>query len=277
MKIAIATCTTIPEVDHDEEITLEAFRRRGHEVKMEPWEAPSRDLSEYDGVIVRSTWNYPDVVEDFATWIRETGNKTRLLNPPDIMLGNLNKRYLADMEARGVPVVPSVWIWPSEAGRLAEMLTEKSVIKPTIGVGSMDTRVFEPADIESAIAWLGSQNPEREFMIQPFVASVETVGEQSIIMIGGEPSHRIHKHPRYADGEENVEGPFEVSAEFAELAKRIVEPVRDRVLYARVDLMMDADGKWVLSELEMIEPSLFFRQKPDALDVFVRRAEALLS
>lgn len=43
-----------------------------------------------------------------------------------------------------------------------------------------------------------------------------------------------------------------------------------RPLYARVDLMPDAQGGPLVSELELIEPSLYLRQSPVALDRFVR-------
>lgn len=272
MKIGIATCLTIPEPDVDEEITLQAFRDRGHTASLLYWDDPSENAADFDLVVVRSTWNYPLHADAFADWIRDTNAKTRLLNPADIMLGNLNKHYLTDLP---VPTVPTQWILANDAEGLRQILDRKSVIKPTIGAGSFDTRSFEPKQIEEAIQWLGAMSPEREFMVQPYLESVHTVGEQSIIVIGDEPSHRILKHPRFADGEELVEGPFEVTDEFESIARRVIEPIKDRILYARVDLMLDDDGTWCLSELELIEPSLFFKQKPDALDRLVDRVELL--
>ncbi len=277
MKIAIATCQTLPEEDVDEAITLAAFRDRGHEVTLVPWEDGPERLADFDGVIIRSTWNYPLHIKEFSTWIQETSQQTTMLNPPEIMLGNLDKRYLNDLAGRGVDVVPSAWFLASDAHLLDNLLTVKSVIKPTVGAGSMDTKVFEKDEASEAKAWLEKMDPSRTFMIQPFLNSVTTVGEQSIIVIGGEPQHRIHKHPRFADGHERVEGPFEVSKEFDRLARSILEPLADRLLYARVDLMMNDDGQWVLSELEMIEPSLFFRQNPNALPRFVEKAEQMLA
>jgi hypothetical protein len=275
MKIAIATCLTIPEIDVDEEITLQAFRDRGHEVELKPWDDPSWNAGEFDAVIIRSTWNYPDHVANFRQWIQATAEKTKLLNPADILLGNLEKTYLNDVAARGIPVVESRWINTDDADRL--MFTEKSVLKPTIGAGSMDTKVFEGEALQEARDWLKSMGPNRAFMIQSYMRSVDHEGEQSIVMIGDMASHRIHKHPRFADGHENVEGPFEVSNEFEEIAQRAIEPIRDRILYARVDLMLDNAGKWAISELELVEPSLFLSQKPDALELLVRRSEQLLA
>lgn len=276
MKIAIATCRTLPEEDVDETITLAAFRDRGHEVELVPWEDGPERLADFDGVIIRSTWNYPLHIEEFSNWIQEASQRTTMLNPPEIMLGNLDKRYLSNLADQGIDVVPSEWFLAGEADCLDDLLTCKSVIKPTIGAGSMDTKVFEKDEVSEAKAWLAEMEPSRTFMIQPFLNSVTTVGEQSIVVVGGEPQHRVRKHPRFADGHEQVEGPFEISEEFDLLARSILEPFHERLLYARVDLMMNNEEKWVLSELELIEPSLFFRQNPKALSRFVDRAETML-
>ena len=275
MKIAIVTCQTIPEPDVDEGIVLEAFSRRGHEVHLVAWEDSSIDWTDFDCAIVRSTWNYPLAVNHFASWIRTVSAETTLLNPAKIMLSNLNKRYLVDLDASGIPIVPTKWIFPDDAEKLQELIFEKSVVKPAVGAGSMDTRVFEANQVEEAIAWLARQSPEREFMVQPFFSSVNTVGEQSIIVIGSEPSHRIVKHPRFAGQDERVDGPFEVG-EFDSLVRNLIEPIKDQILYARIDLMMDNEGAWRLSELELIEPSLFFIQQPDALEALIDRVEHLL-
>lgn len=276
MKIAIATCFNIPEPDVDESMTLEAFERRGFEVHLVAWEDPNVDWADFDGVIVRSTWNYPLAPAEFAEWIRDVESKTTLLNPASIMLGNLNKHYLTDLAERGIPVVPTQWLNAGDAHLLKDYVNGKFVVKPTIGAGSMDTKVYESNQVSESAAWLGRQPASREFMIQPFFDSVNTVGEQSIIVIGSQATHRIIKHPRFAGQEECVEGPVEVG-EFESFVRQLIEPIQDKILYARVDLMKDDHGIWRLSELELIEPSLFFRQNPDALDIFVDRADYLLS
>lgn len=276
MKIGIATCYNIPEPDVDEAIVVDAFERRGHETHLVAWDEPTIDWSDFDGVIVRSTWNYPDYSEQFAEWIGRVSEGTALLNPPKLMLANMNKSYLVGLADRGIKVVPTKWINSSDAKSLPELLTSKSVIKPAIGAGSMDTQFFEVNELQDAMAWLTSMGQDRMFMVQPYFESVNTDGEQSIIFIGSEPSHRIVKHPRFAGQEERVDGPFEVG-KFEAMARELIEPIKDEILYARVDLMKDNEGVWCLSELELIEPSLFFSLIPRALDLLVDRAEQLLS
>ena len=269
MKLAIATCRNIPEPDVDEDLMLTSFERRGHEVHLVAWEDEGVDWSDFDAVVVRSTWNYPLQVDAFADWIRRVDMSTMLLNPANIMLGNLNKRYLIGLGEQGIPIIPTQYVFPRDSLELSE----KSVIKPVIGCGSLDTRVFEAS--EAATDWLSRHLPEREFMVQPYYGSVNTVGEQSIVVIAGEPTHRIIKHPRFAGQEERVDGPFEVG-EFEAIARQVLEQIRDENLYARIDLMQDDAGAWRLSELELVEPSLFFTQNPAALEAMIDRIEIRL-
>jgi hypothetical protein len=46
-------------------------------------------------------------------------------------------------------------------------------------------------------------------------------------------------------------------------------PWVDRILYGRVDIARDPAGRPVLMELELTEPSLFFRTAPGAAERFV--------
>lgn len=272
MKVALATCLVLPEPDPDEAITLDAFRRRGHHVELLAWDDPTAHPEAFDVVVIRSTWDYPWRPREFAAWVRRVGSLTRLLNPADLVLGNLDKRYLADLESRGLPVVPSRWFAAGDPEWATEMDAGPFVLKPTIGAGSMDTRFFEPSQVEEARAWLATMEPGRTFMVQPYYASVETVGEQSIVVIGGVPTHRIHKRPRFDGQDERVEGPLSVTGEWEALARRALLPYPG-LLYARVDLMADEAGAWRISEVELIEPSLFFLQNPDALEPFVDGVE----
>lgn len=241
------------------------------------WDDSDADSGAFDAVVIRSTWNYPLFAEEFEAWIRRTATQTRLLNPADVCLGNIDKRYLRTIAQRGIRIVSTHWLEASDLDWLRRMVRYKFVLKPTVGAGSMDARVFEADEKDGAIAWLESLPPNRIMMVQPYLESVETVGEQSIVVIGKEPAHLITKRPRLHDDDESVEGPFPVPNDLAVLASKVLEPYGDELLYARVDVMQNDDGQWLLSELELLEPSLFFKQNPGALKPFVDRIEKLVS
>ncbi len=266
MKIALATCLELPEPDHDEAITFEAFRQAGHEVEMLAWDGPDSDASRFDAVVIRSTWDYPVRPDDFGEWVRRTAGQTLLLNPAGMVLENLDKRYLNRLAASGIDVVPTRFVSPGEP---IGPIDAPFVLKPSVGAGSMDTRCFGVGELLEAQNWLEAIAQGRTFMLQPYMDSVETVGEQSIVVIGGVPTHRIRKRPRFLEDDESVDGPFPVSAEFASVAADALAPYGPTL----VDVMQADDGRWLVSEVELVEPSLFFKQNPAALDPFVKAVE----
>ncbi|HMS56780.1 MAG TPA: hypothetical protein PKA27_15405 [Fimbriimonadaceae bacterium] len=268
MRVAHVSCVNLPEPDFDESLTVEAFRNRGHEIEVVAWDGEV-EWQAFDVAIIRSTWNYPEVPTEFAGWVQFVSQQTRLLNPADVVLWNLDKHYLAELD---VPVVPTTF---GTSGEIELPAEGKFVVKPTIGAGSMDTRVFESGEISQAKDWLDEFPKSKGFMVQPFLESVLTVGEQSIVCIGKTPMHRIEKRPRFVGQDESVTGPFPVEDEFVLIAEKALERFAT-LLYARVDLIQ-CEGTWLLSELELIEPSLFLLQNPEALGPFVEETERLVS
>ena len=111
-------------------------------------------------------------------------------------------------------------------------------------------------------------------MVQPYVPGVETLGERAVLWIDSEITHAIRKTSRFAGDVEAVSQAVTASEAEREVALRSVAVAAAETgvspLYARVDLMPDAQGDPMVSELELIEPSLYLRQSPAALDRFVR-------
>jgi len=114
---------------------------------------------------------------------------------------------------------------------------------------------------------------QREMMIQRYIPSVDTVGETSLIMIDGELTHAIEKRPRFDDQDEEVYLRDPISDEMREIASKVIAAANKGHLYARVDVIPGDDGLLMLSELEMLEPSLFFPHCLQAVEVFVKGVE----
>src|SRR5262245_2832468 len=108
MKVAIATCSRLPEPDVDEEPLVRALEARGMSVRLLAWDGDT--IPETGEVVVlRSTWNYYENVEGFAHWVSRTATTNRLLNPAAIVQANAKKTYLRDLEERGIDIVPTEW------------------------------------------------------------------------------------------------------------------------------------------------------------------------
>ncbi len=188
------------------------------------------------------------------------------------MRTNLQKRYLLELQARGVPVVPTTLV---ERGATTALPATKIVIKPEIGAGSLNAKVF--ADGRAGIDHLRMITATGAALVQPYVDSVDAYGERSMIWIDGDFTHAIRKTPRFVGDDEKVEGPFPIADDERRVAAAALEPYASRILYGRVDLVRDGSGQPMVMELELVEPSLFFPKHPPALDRFVAGLERRLN
>lgn len=127
-----------------------------------------------------------------------------------------------------------------------------------------------------------------DLLIQPYLESVETHGEFSAIVIDGAISHTIRKIP--------VPGDYRVQDDFGAWDEPFSLPERERavaasalaavadvfgepgrcLMYARVDMLLDDAGSPCVTELEAVEPSLFFRHSNAAAARFADAVTARL-
>jgi hypothetical protein len=252
-----------------------------------PWRA-SAAWDSYDIVVIRTTWDYQNAPDDFLAVLDAVARATRLENPIETVRWNLRKSYLRELERAGVRIVPTLWGGNADAANLhaafAELGTDEIVVKPEVGANADDAvrlRVGgRGADrtIEHAAALFS----RRRHMIQPFVTSVVTEGEFSLIFFDGEYSHTVLKTPRPADfrvQEEHGGIITTVTPEPALLRRAVaaVAAVRPVPLYARADLVRIDDGDFALMELELIEPSLYLSYDETAAARFARAIDARVS
>ncbi|HUJ57715.1 MAG TPA: hypothetical protein VLX92_04470 [Kofleriaceae bacterium] len=265
MKLRVATCARMPEPDGDEAPLAEALAAAGIDASLVAWDDPAIDWDAPVPTILRSTWNYAHDLDGFLAWIARVSAAAPLWNPPDVVRGNVRKRYLLELGERGVPIVPTTLI---ERGGTIAPPRGRIVVKPEVGAGSLDARVFEPGDPE-AVRHIAKLTARGAALVQPYVASVDSYGERSMIWIDGVLGHAIRKTPRFSGDAERVTGPFAIEPDERAVAEAALAPFAARILYGRVDLARDAAGKPMVMELELVEPSLFFRFGGDAVDRYV--------
>jgi glutathione synthase/RimK-type ligase-like ATP-grasp enzyme len=276
-RVALATCAHFPDGDADDAGLPEAI---GGDVAFVVWDDPAVDWSSYDLVVVRSVWDYQGQRDAFLAWARRVGE--RLVNPPEVLAWNTDKRYLRELADAGLPVVPTALVEPGETFAAPD---GEYVVKPTVSAGSRDTARFGgdgSDDAARAGALVEAIHASgRTAMVQPYVPSVDERGETALLFFDGAFSHAIHKGPLLRRGEdptsdvfaaETIEPRAATEAERA-VASRVVEHAVARLgagplAYARVDLVEDASGDPLLLELELAEPSLFFAGAPGRLSQF---------
>ena len=125
--------------------------------------------------------------------------------------------------------------------------------------------------------FISSHAPAGDLLLQPYLARVETEGELSAIFIDGRLSHAVRKVPvhgdyRVQDDFGAHDEPTTLARDEIALAERAIRVAGTDLLYGRTDFLRADDGSLVLTELELVEPSMFFRHAPQAPD---RLADAL--
>lgn len=276
--VAIATCSALPDLDPEDAALLPALAERGVEAVATVWDAPDVDWAGYDLVVIRSTWDYAPRRAEFLAW---ADRLPRVLNPAPALRWNTDKRYLTELEAMGVPVVPTAWLDPARQLTARAVHTRfpsggEFVVKPAVGAGSVDAGRYTANDANSRALAVGHAvrllTAGRTVMVQRYVEAVDTAGETGLVFIDGEFSHAVRKGAMLHGPDEGVDGlfrPEEMSATTATTAEldvarqalaavhRCVGDLAEPLLYARVDLVQGAEGTPLLMEVELTEPSLF--------------------
>lgn len=269
-RIVLAGCPQLVDGDGDDAGLIPALRRRGLHARWLSWDDP--DTLRADVVILRAAWDYSERLDEFLAWTRAVPH---LLNAPEAVAWNADKRYLLDLERRGVPIVATAVFGPSEQVRLPE--AAEIVVKPATGVGSVDAQRFtDPTAAKSHAESMQGQG--RSVVVQPYDDRVEHAGETALVFLGGQSSHAFTKAAMLPPQGRHVEldptgtyaletlalaePDFEIwDVGFAALdaaADHLQVTARD-FLYARVDVIGGIDDPRLL-ELELIEPSLGWMQ-----------------
>ncbi len=269
MRIAIGTCSTLPEPDPDQQLLLDALRAAGAEPVLLAWDDEAPIPTDLDLCVLRSTWTYYLDPERFLDWAERVASVTTLLNPVDVINWNHHKNYLAELEANGLPIIPTAFFDRGENASLESVMSDRSwldvIIKPTVSASSFLTKRFTPETMAEGQQFLADLLQDRDGMIQPYMTEVDHSGERSLVWIDGEVTHSIRKSPRLADADESVSEALTPTPQETEFATRAMRGFETRCLYARIDVVRNDSGELCLSELELIEPSLFLMQHPPAL------------
>lgn len=239
-----------------------------------PWRRAGTDWDAYDAVYIGAPWDYTEDPARFMA-VLETIDRSRavLVNPLALVEWNLRKSYLRELEQRGAAIVPSTWYGHFDDtlpdGWFAEHGSEALVIKPQVGANAADTFVLERPVDDGTRQMLARLFHHRPFFVQPFIASIRDVGEYSLFYLGGELSHAIRKVPKRGDFRVQEEHgadilPAVADASLAAAGNAVMQLVTPAPAYARVDFVRGDDGRWLLMELELVEPSLYLRMHPDA-------------
>jgi hypothetical protein len=260
-----------------------ALAAAGVTVEPTPWTdhvADASGLTGYPLVLPVIVWGYH---RDHQRWMQacETwaAAGVRMQNPASVIGWNSDKSYLGRLAGKGVAMPDTVWVdgvtQADVDAAFDRFGTDVVVVKPRVSGGAYKTLRLTRGE-----AMVGA--PAGPAMIQPYLPSIETEGETSLLFFGGKLSHVVNKRP--------VNGDFRIQVQFGgqyvalpappegarALAGATLAAIGEDLLYARIDMARAPDGDWRLMEAELIEPDFYLGSAPDGGRNFADAVRAVL-
>lgn len=273
-RLAIATSVAEPDIHPDDKHLVASLRSFGVETIPCIWNDPAVDWAAFDAVLMRSIWDYFKHYASFKQWLAQLPVPT--INKKEMLLWNSDKRYLVELEKYGIEIIPTQIVSARQLQSvLAAMPAREVVIKPTTSGTAWHTvrGVAGEAEFDQIVAQLPL---ELDYLVQPYLPEVASDGEWSLLFFDGQYSHAVIKRPKA--GDYRVQSDFggvalaaEPGAGLIASAGRVLEAAaaigHADVAYARIDGVI-SQGRFLLMELEMIEPFLHLGHRADVSERF---------
>ncbi|HTH55415.1 MAG TPA: hypothetical protein VL728_05175 [Cyclobacteriaceae bacterium] len=278
-KIAFVTSSVKPDFAVDDLHAVESLKLSGAEVHPLPWDDDGVEWTAFDLVVLRSCWNYQAHPEKFRRWIDHLErDQVNLANSGKTAKWNLHKGYLKELCEQGVHTPETIWVAKESTCDLSSLINtrqwSKAVVKPAISANALNTFLFSSSDAGLQQAKFDALLVQGDMLIQKFMPEVQEHGEWSLIFFNKIFSHAVIKRPAPKD--------FRVQSDFGgttaqakppsfvlQQAQQILELIKEPLLFSRVDGVV-SENKFLLMELELIEPVLFLEKGNGSAQTFAK-------
>lgn len=280
-----------PKDSNEEDILTEdaliqkSFEKIGLKVFRTSWSNPDFDWTSTRAAFFSTTWDYFDRYEEFSKWLEDIRSKTLLINPYETIKWNLDKHYLNDLEEAGINVPETIFV---EAGKDIDLLQlfnksgwKETVLKPAISGAGRHTYRLNKNSVTKYENIFSELLKNESMMLQEFQENVISKGEVAYMVMGNKFTHAILKKAK--KGDFRVQDDFGGTVELYDASQKEIDFALNTVAkcgkettYARVDVIYDNNNKLAVTELELIEPELWFRFKNSAADDLAKEVMSIL-
>ena len=266
----------IDQVLLEDQLLQTALEKKGLKVCKKDWADTDFDWTTTKYAIFRTTWDYFERFEEFFNWLENTKNKTTFINSAEIISWNIDKHYLKDLQKKEINIAPTLFIEKGDTITLSDLFEktnwEEAVIKPAISGAARNTYHIRPTNYNQYENIFQQLIREECMLFQSFLKNITSLGETSLILIGGEYTHAVKKIAKKGDFrvQDDHGGRVEEYTAIKEeitFAENCIKSTPFKPIYARVDIVYDNENKLSLSELELIEPELWFRNHPESAEI----------
>ncbi len=270
--------------EDEDDVLIRFLVNKGLAVERVVWDDLTVNWENYGVVVIKSPWDYHEKYEAFESWLHKLDQLScTVLNPVSLIRWNSHKKYLLEIGQAGFDVIPSVVVSDGSSGDLSVLFetfaNEKIILKPCISAGANNTMVLTQAMLKEKKNEIDALMAKQDFIIQPFMPQISQ-GEYSLLFFNGKFSHGLVKIP--ASGDFRVQHYFggtfsrlDPDPEMIDTAGTLVKNFASDALYARVDGIM-AEGKFLLMEIELIEPLLYMSVAPESYENYYAALRSMI-
>jgi glutathione synthase/RimK-type ligase-like ATP-grasp enzyme len=268
----------IEQVLLEDKLLQTALEKKGFTVCKKDWADKNFDWTSSKYAIFRTTWDYFERFDEFFIWLENTKNKTTFINSSEIINWNIDKHYLQDLAKNNINIAPTLFAEKEDTITLAQLFKKtkwkEAVLKPAISGAARHTYRISPNNCFEVETVFQELIKNECMLFQEFLNNITTQGEISLILIGGEYTHAVKKTAkkgdfRVQDDHGGTVDKYEATKEEILFAENCLKASPFSPMYARIDIVYDNNNKLSLSELELIEPELWFRNNPLAAKLLV--------
>jgi len=243
------------------------------------WDDKDFDWSSTAYILFRSTWDYFNRFDEFSKWLIKVSKLTTLLNSEEIILWNIDKHYLLDLKNKGIHIPKTYFIEKDSSDTLKDIHLNlkwtETILKPCVSGAARHTYKLNLKTLDAHETIFKTLIKKESMMLQPFQNNIVEKGEISMMVFNGFFTHAVLKKAKKGDfrvqddfgGSVHQYTPSKSEIDFA---VKTVKACKELPIYARVDIFTDNDGEIALSELELIEPELWFRLHPEAAHILAK-------
>jgi len=276
----------IDQVLLEDQLLQTALEGKGLRVIKKDWADKHFDWTTTKYAIFRTTWDYFERFDEFFTWLENTNNETTFINSEEVINWNIDKHYLQYLAKNNINIAPTLFIEKGDATTLKQLFEKTNwkevVLKPAISGAARHTYRINPNNYKKHENIFQELIKVECMLFQSFLKNITLFGEISLIMIGGKYTHAVKKKAKKGDfrvqddhgGTVEKYKPTKVEIIFAE---NCLEASPFKPIYARVDIVYDNNNIISLSELELIEPELWFRNNPISTNLLAEEISNLIS
>ena len=269
----------------EQELLKSAFESQGLKVDITYWDNPSYEWQQTKSVLFRTVWDYFERFDEFWDWLEQVKTKTRLINSYELIKWNIDKHYLRDLKNNDIKVVPTYFADRGNNISLQEIANlndwKHIVIKPAISASAFNTYKITNDEIEQKEQLFHELLQTHDMLVQPFFPTISELGEASLMVFGGKFTHAILKKAKAGDfrvqddfgGTVHDYNPTQEEIKFAE---KVFQSCTSLPIYGRVDIVWDSNKHIYLSELEIIEPELWIRNRPESANKIAEAVNKIL-